>query len=124
VRPRFQPTTSTCDPCSRFFRLHFDDGETFDYNGDHEHMEREVARLSPDDVEGYRRFLAAQRLAYELGYEKMGAMSFRPDHRRCSRCCRMLRMQGLRKPALPGGIAREGSAAADDAQLSPAADRR
>jgi phytoene desaturase len=84
-------------PMEPFFRLHFDDGETFDYNGDHEHMEREVARLSPDDVEGYRRFLATSKVAYELGYEKMGAMSFARITTMLKLLPDLFRMQGLRK---------------------------
>lgn len=79
-----------------FFRLRFDDGETFDYNGDPEHMRREVARISPGDVEGYERFLKKSKLAYKLGYEQMGAMPFTRITDMLKVIPEMLRMQGLR----------------------------
>ncbi|MEL7043891.1 MAG: FAD-dependent oxidoreductase, partial [Pseudomonadota bacterium] len=63
-------------PMMPFFRLRFDDGETFDYSGDPEKMTAEVRRLCPDDVDGYQRFLKRSEKAYHLGYEKMGAMAF------------------------------------------------
>jgi len=44
-------------PMSPFYRIRFADGATFDYSGDGQAMEREVARFSPSDVEGYRRFM-------------------------------------------------------------------
>jgi len=40
-------------PVSPFYRIRFHDGTTFDYTGDAEAMRREVAKLSPGDVEGY-----------------------------------------------------------------------
>jgi phytoene desaturase len=83
-------------PMQPFFRLRFDDGETFDYNGDPEHMAREVARLSPGDVEGYQRFLKRSALAYRLGYDKMGAMPFTRLTDMLKVIPDMLRMQGLR----------------------------
>jgi phytoene desaturase len=79
-----------------FFRLRFDDGETFDYNGNQQHMAEEVARLSPDDVAGYRKFLKRSELAYRLGYEQMGAMPFTRLADMLKVIPEMLRMQGLR----------------------------
>ena len=40
-----------------FYRIRFDDGSHFDYNGDAEHMRAEVARFAPEDLAGYERFL-------------------------------------------------------------------
>ena len=45
-------------PVTPFYRIRFDDGQVFDYTGDPESMRREVAKLNPDDVEGYERFVA------------------------------------------------------------------
>jgi len=83
-------------PMMPFFRLRFDDGETFDYSGDPELMRAEVARLSPDDVAGYERFLRRSEKAYRLGYEKMGAMPFTRLTDMLRVIPDMLRMQGLR----------------------------
>jgi phytoene desaturase len=83
-------------PMQPFFRLRFNDGETFDYNGDPQHMAAEVARLSPDDVAGYQKFLKRSELAYRLGYEQMGAMPFTRLADMLKVIPEMLRMQGLR----------------------------
>ncbi len=45
-------------PLDPFYRIFFDDGRYFDYTGDQGRMEAEVAKFNPDDVEGYRRFMA------------------------------------------------------------------
>lgn len=59
-----------------FYRIRFDDGDVFDYQGDPEAMEREVARIAPDDLEGYRRFFAESRRIYEVGFERLGHVPF------------------------------------------------
>jgi phytoene desaturase len=46
-------------PMDPYYRLRFDDGDTFDYSGDAERMRAEVARISPADVAGYERFMRA-----------------------------------------------------------------
>jgi len=84
-------------PMEPFFRLFFADGETFDYNGDHAHMEREVARLSPNDVDGYRRYLKIADRAYDIGYEKLGIMPFTRLSDMLRAIPDMLRMQGIRR---------------------------
>jgi phytoene desaturase len=83
-------------PMNPFFRLRFADGETFDYNGDHAHMESEVARLSPSDLEGYRRYLKIADRAYAIGYEKLGVIPFTRFTDMLKAIPDMLRMQGIR----------------------------
>jgi phytoene desaturase len=83
-------------PMMPFFRLRFDDGETFDYCGDKALMRAEVARLSPGDVDGYERFLKVSERAYRLGYEKLGAMPFTRLRDMLKVIPDMLQMQGLR----------------------------
>jgi phytoene desaturase len=63
-------------PLSPFYRIRFDDGETFDCSGDPAAMRAEVARLSPGDVEGYERFMRAAAAIYEVGFEQLGAVPF------------------------------------------------
>jgi phytoene desaturase len=79
-----------------FFRLRFDDGETFDYSGDSDHMRAEIRRLAPDDLEGYERFLKASAKAYRLGYEQLGEMPFTNLTDMLKVIPEMLQMQGLR----------------------------
>jgi len=59
-----------------YYRVRFDDGSHFDYNGDPEHMRREVARFNPDDLAGYERFLAVCERCRQLGFEGMGDKPF------------------------------------------------
>ncbi|MEM7445532.1 MAG: FAD-dependent oxidoreductase, partial [Pseudomonadota bacterium] len=42
---------------SPWYRFRFFDGDHFDYGGTVEDTERAIARISPDDVDGYRRLL-------------------------------------------------------------------
>jgi phytoene desaturase len=59
-----------------FYRIRFDDGSHFDYNGDPDHMRREVARFAPDDLPGYERFLTLCEKCKKLGFEGMGDQPF------------------------------------------------
>jgi phytoene desaturase len=63
-------------PVSPFYRIRFDDGTVFDYSGDAAAMRAEVARLAPDDVAGYERFLKASEAIYEVAFEKLGHRPF------------------------------------------------
>jgi phytoene desaturase len=63
-------------PLDPFYRIRFDDGTHFDYNGSPEHMRAEVARFSPDDVAGYDRFMHEAERCYRLGFEALGATAF------------------------------------------------
>jgi phytoene desaturase len=59
-----------------FYRIRFDDGTHFDYSGDPQAMEAEVARFAPSDVPGFRRLMQAAERARVLGFEGMGATAF------------------------------------------------
>jgi phytoene desaturase len=63
-------------PLSPFYRIRFDDGESFDCSGDPEAMRREVARLAPDDVAGYERFMQASEATFRVGFEQLGHVPF------------------------------------------------
>ncbi|MCE4554391.1 phytoene desaturase [Pelomonas cellulosilytica] len=63
-------------PVSPFYRVRFDDGSTFDYSGDADAMRAEIARLAPEDIAGYERFLAASEAIYKVGFEQLGHVSF------------------------------------------------
>ncbi len=61
---------------SPFYELIWNDGARFEYSNDEERLRAEIARLNPDDVAGYDRFLVYSRQVYEQGYEKLGAVPF------------------------------------------------
>jgi phytoene desaturase len=61
---------------SPFYRIRFDDGETFDYSGDPELTRREIARYSPADVAGYDRYMAASEKIFRVGFEELGHVPF------------------------------------------------
>ena len=63
-------------PVAPFYRVRFDDGSTFDYTGDAAAMEAEVARLAPEDVAGYRSFLAASQAIFQVGFEQLAHVPF------------------------------------------------
>ena len=63
-------------PLDPFYRIRFNDGETFDCSGDPAAMRSEVARLSPGDVAGYERFMRASEAIYKVGFERLGHVSF------------------------------------------------
>jgi phytoene desaturase len=66
----------TLRPLDPFYRIRFDDGTHFDYNGDPAHMRAEVARFSPADVAGYERLMAEAERCYRIGFEGLGATAF------------------------------------------------
>jgi phytoene desaturase len=63
-------------PVDPFYRIRFPDGEAFEYNGDAEHMRREIARFSPRDVDGYERLLEMSRKIFEVGFEQLAHTPF------------------------------------------------
>ena len=63
-------------PVSPFYRLSWPDGTAFDYGNDDAQLGAEIARLNPDDVAGYRRFLKYSEGVYRQGYLKLGHVAF------------------------------------------------
>lgn len=63
-------------PVSPFYRLSWPDGTAFDYSNDDAQIGAEIARLNPDDVAGYRRFLKYSEGVYREGYQKLGDVAF------------------------------------------------
>ena len=64
-------------PMDPFYEMRWPDGSNFYATGDTKIMETEVARLNPDDVPGYRKFLADSRRRYEVAF--LGLMT-KPMH--------------------------------------------
>ena len=63
-------------PISPFYRLSWPDGTRFDYSNDDHALATEIARLEPQDVAGYGRFLEYAAGVYEEGYVKLGTVAF------------------------------------------------
>ncbi|GAB4120680.1 MAG: phytoene desaturase [Wenzhouxiangellaceae bacterium] len=63
-------------PMDPFYRIRFDDGSHFDYNGDAQAMRDEVAKFSAADVLGYDRFVALTERIFRIGFEQLGHVSF------------------------------------------------
>ena len=63
-------------PVSPFYRLMWEDGYQFDYSGDLEATNRQIAARSPTDVAGYARFLEYTTEVYREGYERLAHVPF------------------------------------------------
>lgn len=55
-------------PVDPFYKIYFQDGATFHYNGDRENMIREIAKFNPGDVHGYLRFLEKTEDIFKTGF--------------------------------------------------------
>ncbi|MGJ3244211.1 MAG: phytoene desaturase [Opitutales bacterium] len=63
-------------PCDPYYRIYFDDGKVFDYRGEQQALEAEIAKFNPDDVDGYRRFLAYSEKIFDRAFTGLAAHSF------------------------------------------------
>ncbi len=59
-----------------FYKLFWHDGTNFDYGGSVEDTVAQIKKISPQDEDGYRRFLAYSKDVYQEGYEKLAAKPF------------------------------------------------
>ncbi|PUB17400.1 phytoene desaturase [Yoonia sediminilitoris] len=65
-------------PMDPFYEVRWQDGSTFTARQDTDAMLAEVARLSPRDVKGYKKFLRDSERCYKVGFEGMVA---KPMHK-------------------------------------------
>ncbi len=63
-------------PCDPYYRIFFDDGEVFNYRGEQSALEAEIARISPDDVAGYRKFLEYSNRIFDRAFTDLADHSF------------------------------------------------
>lgn len=59
-----------------FYQIRFDDGHVIACSADADRMRAEIARIAPEDVAGYDRYLEASRRAYDIGFVRMGLVHF------------------------------------------------
>jgi phytoene desaturase len=63
-------------PVHPYYRLLWPDGARFDYDGDPAALRAEIARLAPDDLDGYERFYAYSGRVFAAGYDPLVARPF------------------------------------------------
>lgn len=63
-------------PILPFYRIYFDDGTFFDYDGDPASTRRQIADLAPEDLAGYERFHADAQAIFERGFLELGYTHF------------------------------------------------
>ncbi|HEX8299243.1 MAG TPA: phytoene desaturase family protein [Rubricoccaceae bacterium] len=63
-------------PILPFYRIYFDDGTYFDYDADPVRLREQIARLAPEDLDGYERFHAAARAIFDRGFLELGYTYF------------------------------------------------
>ncbi len=63
-------------PILPFYRIYFDDGSFFDYDADPANVRAQIARLAPEDLEGYERFHEAARAIFQRGFLELGYTYF------------------------------------------------
>ncbi len=63
-------------PILPFYRIYFDDGTWFDYDCDPDNTRAQIARLAPEDVEGYDRFHEAAKAIFDRGFLELGYTYF------------------------------------------------
>lgn len=62
-------------PVRPFYRLLWQDGTRFDYEGG-ESMLKQIRQIAPDDLDGYRRFVAYSQRVFRKGYVELAAKPF------------------------------------------------
>ena len=63
-------------PLTPWYRFRYADGDTFDYGGTLEDTQKEIARISPEDVQGYERLVEHSKKLYALGFDELAAKPF------------------------------------------------
>lgn len=63
-------------PILPFYRIFFDDGSRFDYDGDPVSTREQIRNLAPEDLEGYERFHAKAGAIFERGFLQLGYTRF------------------------------------------------
>ncbi len=63
-------------PVKPFYRLFWEDGDSFDYDGDGNSMLEQIRARNPKDAKGYEDFVDYSRRVFEKGYEELAATPF------------------------------------------------
>jgi phytoene desaturase len=63
-------------PISPFYRIYFDDGSYFDYDGDPVSTRRQIGALAPEDLAGYEDFHRDAGAIFQRGFLELGYTHF------------------------------------------------
>jgi len=63
-------------PVTPYYRIAFDDGTVFDYDGDEAGTRRRIAELAPADLDGYDRFQRDAKAIFDRGFLELGHTHF------------------------------------------------
>lgn len=83
-------------PVDPFYRLMWEDGSVFDYTNDQAELDAQIEAMSPQDVAGYRRFLAYSREVFDEGYLKLGAVPFQDMRSMVKVAPQLMRLEAYR----------------------------
>lgn len=79
-----------------FYKIRFDDGDTFSYTADHDLMRAEVARINPSDVAGYDRYLADSAEIFRVAFTGLADKPFHGLGRLITSVPDLIRLGGYR----------------------------
>ena len=65
-------------PLDLWYRFVFNDGETFDYNGNDKSMEEQVKKFSTVDYEGYKKLVNFTEKIFDKGFIELSDKSVKP----------------------------------------------
>jgi len=83
-------------PLDPFYRIRFDDGSIFSAFADEEATRAEIARIAPEDLVGFDRFLKASEQIFDAAYTKLAAEPFHEFSALLAAAPDMLRLGGYR----------------------------
>ncbi len=63
-------------PVDPFYRIFDHNKRPFNYNGNPQFIHEQIARINPDDVENYQRFIATTKAIFEKGFLELADKSF------------------------------------------------
>jgi phytoene desaturase len=63
-------------PCDPFYRIFDSEGKPFDYNGDPDFIHEQIRQRSPEDVEGYQRFMKTTKAIFQKGFVELADKPF------------------------------------------------
>ncbi len=79
-----------------FYKIRFDDGTVFSATADYEGMRAEVARIEPDDVPGFERFIKESERIYQVAFHELADQPFHRIRTLLRSAPDMLRLGGHR----------------------------
>jgi phytoene desaturase len=63
-------------PLNLWYRFVFNDGDTFDYNGDDKSMEEQIKKYNPDDYDGYKKLVKFTEKIFDKGFTDLSDKPF------------------------------------------------